>query len=940
MRLGFEARPVEGLSIVPSLFYERLSYGSSDTVTLGLPDYSVNDRVSDSGSDTMIVPSLTVNYDMGFATVTSVTSDYTRNSPYFYDGTAFNSVYIGQCFLDGLCGSPPVTDLHGHLSGSQIEALAAPAHDVFYERQAAEELRMSSRPYTGTGLPISWVTGIYLVDSRSRADDVEYIDNFNPTFTSLYGSQELSAIFGGSLPNEVIYQRTNRFEEKQYSVFGDFSYYVTHALRLSVGARYLTAYQSFERTGDGFFNGGPTSDAASAHDHAATPRLSVNYEINDETSVYTTMSKGFRLGAPNPLVPTQFCAGDLANLGLTAAPSAYSHEDLWNYEAGISKSQPARWAAINASGFYIRVGQAAAVVQPADLRLRVLDQRRLGAELRSGARADDASHPRADDVRYDRLYQCDLDGARRLDRHRAGALPVERRAALERERRGGVEASSRRQSVRVRARQLQLHGREPWGAAHVGSRLPAAVLRPRRGQLRGGAARLGIRRICDEPLGRAQDHPDARPRGPAGGLHPPAANRRHLGIRQVLAMRTREAPRRRPTPGYSAWSLLRARLPPAIATGSRSGAAGDCGMPTTWSWWGRAAMGLPRPIISPVITAFSASACWRGTSSATAMWAATLPSYAPTTCCPRITPSTRTPFRRWETLSRDQNYNVMNSPRGVLDLANSDDDMAVLARRGNAMRLAGIDAELLDRKGIGRFAPELEPERPRRFPLVGGLLQRRGGTVRHDAVAWGYARAAAALGVDFIERCEVQGLSAAGGVATGVETSCGPVKAERVVFAVAGHTGTIGTMLGSPLPVETHLLQAMVTEPIKPLLSTVLVYPYPHGEVYLTQSDRGGIVMGGFLDGFPSYTREGRWHRLESVVQGGVELLPRIGGLKLLRSWAGTNDMTMDGSFIIDRIKHDNVLPERRVVLRRIQGHSPHRARPAPRLSPRGRRPI
>jgi outer membrane receptor protein involved in Fe transport len=124
-------------------------------------------------------------------------------------------------------------------------------------------------------------------------------------------------------------------------------------LRLSVGARYLTAYQSFERTGDGFFNGGPTSDAASAHDHAATPRLSVNYEINDETSFYTTMSKGFRLGAPNPLVPTQFCAGDLANLGLTAAPSAYSHEDLWNYEAGV-KSQPARWAAINASGFYIK----------------------------------------------------------------------------------------------------------------------------------------------------------------------------------------------------------------------------------------------------------------------------------------------------------------------------------------------------------------------------------------------------------------------------------------------------------------------------------------------------------------------------------------------------------------------------------------------------------
>ncbi|HWG67805.1 MAG TPA: FAD-dependent oxidoreductase [Steroidobacteraceae bacterium] len=264
-------------------------------------------------------------------------------------------------------------------------------------------------------------------------------------------------------------------------------------------------------------------------------------------------------------------------------------------------------------------------------------------------------------------------------------------------------------------------------------------------------------------------------------------------------------------------------------------------------------------------------------------------------------------LRRWEGLSRELNYNVMYSPRGVLDLATSDGDMIALARRGNAMRLAGIDAELLDRSGIARFAPELNPEQPRRFAPVGGLLQRRGGTVRHDAVAWGYARAAAALGVDIIEDCDVTGVSTAGGVAVGVETSRGYVKAGRIVFAVAGHTGAIGTMLGLSLPVETHLLQAMVTEPVKPLVSTVLVYAYPHGEVYVTQSDRGGVVMGGFLDGFPSYTREGQWHRLEDVVQSAVALLPQIGALKILRHWAGTNDMTMDGSFIIDRIKHDNV---------------------------------
>ncbi len=152
------------------------------------------------------------------------------------------------------------------------------------------------------------------------------------------------------------------------------------------------------------------------------------------------------------------------------------------------------------------------------------------------------------------------------------------------------------------------------------------------------------------------------------------------------------------------------------------------------------------------------------------------------------------------------------------------------------------------------------------------------------------------------------GVRTSANAATGVETSRGYVAADRIVFATAGHTGMIGALLGVPLPIETHLLQAMVTEPIKPLLHTVLVYVSPgHGEVYIAQSDRGGLVMGGHLDGFPSYTREGHWDRLEDVVQGAVELLPQIGGLKILRQWAGTNDMTMDGCPIVDRLRYDNV---------------------------------
>ena len=265
-------------------------------------------------------------------------------------------------------------------------------------------------------------------------------------------------------------------------------------------------------------------------------------------------------------------------------------------------------------------------------------------------------------------------------------------------------------------------------------------------------------------------------------------------------------------------------------------------------------------------------------------------------------------LRRWERLSHDLNYNVMYSPRGVVDLALTDDAIPALARRGNAMRLAGIDAELLDLAGLERFVPELHAGRSRRFPIVGGLVQRRGGTVRHDAVAWGYARAASALGVDIIEGCEVTGVHTAGNSATGVDTTRGYVQAERIVFATAGHTGLIGSMLGVALPIETHLLQAMVTEPIKPLLNTVVVYVSPgHGETYICQSDRGGLVMGGHLDGFPSYTREGQWHRLEDVVQGALELFPQIGGVKILRQWAGTNDMSMDGSPIMDRLRYDNV---------------------------------
>jgi methylglutamate dehydrogenase subunit A len=260
-------------------------------------------------------------------------------------------------------------------------------------------------------------------------------------------------------------------------------------------------------------------------------------------------------------------------------------------------------------------------------------------------------------------------------------------------------------------------------------------------------------------------------------------------------------------------------------------------------------------------------------------------------------------LKRWGTLARELNFNIMYSRRGVLDLAVADEDLVAMRRRGNAMRLCGIDAQLLDRAAVARFVPQLDVEAPRQFPILGGLLQRRGGTVRHDAVAWGYARAAAALGVDIIERCEVLGLARRAGRIAGVESDRGFIAGERVALAVAGRTASLASRLGLALPLETHLLQACVTEPVKPMLDTVLIYMYPGaGEVYVSQSDRGGLVFGGMLDGHPSMTQSGGVSRVRDVSRALTALLPQTAALSLLRHWAGMNDMTMDGSPIIDKL--------------------------------------
>jgi methylglutamate dehydrogenase subunit A len=255
-------------------------------------------------------------------------------------------------------------------------------------------------------------------------------------------------------------------------------------------------------------------------------------------------------------------------------------------------------------------------------------------------------------------------------------------------------------------------------------------------------------------------------------------------------------------------------------------------------------------------------------------------------------------MKLWEGLEQDLNYNAMVSQRGVLNLYHSDAQCDAYARRGNAMRMHGVDAELLDAEAVRGMLPFIDFKNAR-FPVLGGLLQRRGGTARHDAVVWGYARAASDLGVDIIQSCEVTGFQRDAGRIVGVETNLGPIRAGKIGVAVAGSTSRVAQLAGLRLPIESHVLQAFVSEAIKPFIDCVVTVGAGH--FYMSQSDKGGLVFGGDIDGYNSYAQRGNLPTVESVCEGGIALMPSLGRVRMLRSWGGVMDMTMDGSPIIDR---------------------------------------
>ena len=258
----------------------------------------------------------------------------------------------------------------------------------------------------------------------------------------------------------------------------------------------------------------------------------------------------------------------------------------------------------------------------------------------------------------------------------------------------------------------------------------------------------------------------------------------------------------------------------------------------------------------------------------------------------------------WEGLEQDLNYNAMVSQRGILNLFHSDAQRDAFIRRGNAMLLNGADADLLTTEQIKSRYPFLNTENAR-FPIKGGLAQHRGGTVRHDAVAWGYARAASRLGVDIIQNCEVTGIDIKKNKCVGVTTTRGPIKGGKIACCVAGSSSQVMAMAGMRLPIESHVLQAFVSEGLKPLIPGVITFGAGH--FYCSQSDKGGLVFGGDIDGYNSYAQRGNLPVVEDVCEGGMAIFPNLGRLRLLRMWGGIMDMSMDGSPIIDKTSIENL---------------------------------
>ena len=258
----------------------------------------------------------------------------------------------------------------------------------------------------------------------------------------------------------------------------------------------------------------------------------------------------------------------------------------------------------------------------------------------------------------------------------------------------------------------------------------------------------------------------------------------------------------------------------------------------------------------------------------------------------------------YETMSQDLNYNVMFSPRGVIMLAQTHHEVRGYQRTAHANALQGVKTEFINPTRVKELVPIINLKGPR-YPVLGGLWQARGGTARHDAVAWGYARACSDMGMDVIQQCEVTAIRRDGGKVVGVVTTKGPIDCTKLGIVVAGNSGHVAGLAGFRLPIESVALQALVSEPIKPCMDVVVMANTVHG--YMSQSDKGEMVIGGGTDGYNNYTQRGSFHHIEETVRALVETFPMVSRLKMLRQWGGIVDVTGDRSPILSKTPVENV---------------------------------
>jgi iron complex outermembrane recepter protein len=344
-RLAFKLTPNEDLTITPSVFYQRVATDDIDASYLELPKNETDKLVQEPGQDRMVVPSLTVGYNLGFADLTSVSSYFYRDFHRVQDGTSINSPFLGTQVTDPTLGAlvgglPSAVNLDNKIG------------------QVSQEIRLASKPYDGSGLPVTWLGGLFYSDEHTKVSDNEPIFGLNAAFAAAGQDPTNPADLAGGFPNDFVndnsYFSERRYDTRQYAAFGEASYYITPAIKATAGARYLFARDGLDRVGDFYYAGGPVASAVTGHSYALTPKFALSWDVDDENTVYANATKGFRLGSENRPVPlTTAVQEDLQNLGLTSAPAAYQPDKLWNYEIGSKSRFLDNRLSVNASLFYI-----------------------------------------------------------------------------------------------------------------------------------------------------------------------------------------------------------------------------------------------------------------------------------------------------------------------------------------------------------------------------------------------------------------------------------------------------------------------------------------------------------------------------------------------------------------------------------------------------------